>query len=223
MKKTFFFILLIFSSCNKKVDYKNYQKKIIEENLDLKRELKYEYYSDSVIKEVSEIENGRKHGRIIQFSSEGLIKRKIFINYKGEMVGDETLFDSLGRISEHLFRLNSDTILFYSKFKENEKLSFFEGRPYYLHGYAEVNAGDTLSFYIAAPLIPKHKTYVSFYETNISDFRVDYVNDIRQFKYHVVVPFDIKKLEFNLKVEIKDSSNNTIISDFNNELDVIIK
>jgi hypothetical protein len=223
MNKTIIAILLVFSSCNEKINYKIYQEKIINENLDLKKELKFEYYSDSLIKEVSEIENGRKHGRVIQFSSIGLITRKLFLNHKGETVGDETIFDNLGKISEHFFRLNPETILFYSKFSDNEKLSFFEGRPFYLHGYSEINEGDTLSFYIAAPIIPNHKTHISFYEKTIEDFRIDYINDIRQFKYHIIVPPETKKLEFILKVAIKDSLDNIIINDFDDEISVKVK
>ena len=222
-KIALFFFLIVLFSCNQKLKHKDYQKKIIEEYLDIKKELNYEFYNDSLIKEVFEVVNSKKQGRVIQFSSKGLIKRVMFINSEGKIVGDDSKFDDFGILSEHFFRLDSETNLFYSKFSNNGKLISFEGRPYYLHGSDEIKEGDTLTFYIAAPIIPKHKTHITFYEENIKESRVNYINDIRQYLYKIIVPSNKKKLNFNLKVEIKDSLNNIIISDFDDKIAVSVK
>ena len=215
--------ILIFSNCKDKFNHKDYQRRVIEENLNLETDLSFEYYKDSIIKEVSEIENGRKHGRTIQFSSEGLIKRIYFVNSDHEIVGDESIFDELGILSEHFFKLDSERLLFYAKFSPQGKFEYSEGNPRYLHGRSEGFVGDTLSFYIATPIIPGFQTNVSFFEKNIKSSRVDYLNDIRQLNYKIIVPSDTKKLQFCLKIEIKDSLNNIIIEDLDDDINVEVK
>ena len=94
-KIALFFFLIVLFSCNQKLKHKDYQKKIIEEYLDIKKELNYEFYNDSLIKEVFEVVNSKKQGRVIQFSSKGLIKR-VFnqkVRRRRGFDGDITVFN----------------------------------------------------------------------------------------------------------------------------------
>jgi len=226
MNRLIVIILLILVGCNKKNEIRKYQDKIINEILSSKKlsskKLKYKYFKNAIIEEVSEIENGKIQGKIIQFSSNGLIKKIIFINKDGDTVGDETVYNDYGNIAEHFFRLDLEKTLFYANFFNDGTLNFNEGSPYFIQGTSEVKIGDTLSFYIAAPLIPKHKTHITFFEKNIEESRVDYINDIRQLNYKLVVPPDFNKLEFTLCVEIKNSKNNVILKHCDDDIKISV-
>ena len=138
------------------------------------------------------------------------IRRKFFINKFDDKVGDETFFDNNGIITEHTFSLTSEQLLFCAKFSNKGKLIEKDGFPYFIQGRSVAKVGDTIKFYIAAPIIPGFKTNVEFYEDSDLSTGINYINDIRQYKYRYVV--NIKKnLEFDLVINIKDSLNNTVV------------
>lgn len=218
MKINIWIVFFILVSCQKKDVLENYQKKIIKENL--KGNLIYEYYEDSIIKKASEASNNKVLGYTIEFSNKGILRRKYFTNYKGEIVGDESIFNKSGSLREHFFRLNSESLLFYAKFKNDGDLDYTEGSPFFIHGKNKASLGDTISFYIATPIIPKYKTKVVFYQKKDLKTKVEYYNDIRQFNYKYVI-VENKNLEFYLNIKIKDSIGNSILN-YSDTINVIV-
>lgn len=222
MNKFLILISVFLTSCDNQQEIKEYQKKFIAENVNPKCELKFEYFEDSIIKQVSEVRNGKILGTQLHFSPNGIIRRRIFINEFGKTVGDETLYDEEGKMQDHYFGINIDTTLFHAKFSKNGKLISYEGHPRYLFGNSYAYPSDTLIFYIAAPLIPKHKTQVTIFEKNMKESWVRYINDIRQFDYKFVVPDDVTRLNFVLEIEIKDGEDKTIIKDINPNIEIMV-
>jgi len=209
--KIFFLLSLVIISCDEVSTNKGLQTDIAK--VYLQGELKYEYYNDSTIREVYKVNKfGHKQGRIVRFTPFGGLKRLLFINAEGDTVGDDSRFNS-GQLSEHFFRLSSNELLFYAKFSESGEVLLSEGRPFFLRGRSEVHVGDTLTFYLASPIIPGFQTHVKFGQIGEISSQIDYINDLRQFTYKKIMP-TTGSFNFVLKIQIKDTIGNIIIQDF---------
>ena len=215
-----FFSVVVMVSCihkNKEDnEVRTYQESVIKKALGSHEKLNYIYYPDSIIKEVFKLNGlGEKQGRIISFSPKGKLKRIYFINNTGNVVGDESVFNNTGILSEHFFRLDIETLLFYSKFNNQGSLIVEQGHPWFLQGLSDVQLGDTLVYYIACPLIPNFKTHVKFGMSEEPSSWVSYSNDLRQFTYKRIM-IEEGRHKFNLKVEIRNKENKIVIKDSTN-------
>src|SRR5690606_7720732 len=156
---------------------------------------------DSIIKTVFAMSGHQFHGKGLSFYPSGRIKNILFINEDGKKVGDETNFNLDGNITEYLFWLDEDNLLFHLTFKNN-KIESIDGKPWYIQGRDKVKLNDTVSFYIAAPLIPQHITNVSVGLIEDPSKTVNYINDIRQMKYKLVMKeIGVRNLKLMIKIE----------------------
>ena len=204
------FLLLTIISCNENKEVASKQDNII--NQFLHEDPERTYYPDSSLKEVYQTDSmGKMLGRVLRFSKEGILDRLYFVNKAGDTLGDDSRFIN-GNLAEHFFRLNGNTNMFYAKFKPNGKLDYFKGSPFFISGTSRIKQGDTLSFYIATPIIPGFQTDVCFGQNGVSASQVSYINDLRQFTYRKVMA---KKgeCEFCLHVQIRDSIGDAILED----------
>lgn len=206
-------IIIILTGCNNQETVKaivSNQKEFIGTIYEDTTGLKYSFYENSVIKEVYKLNSGKKRGKIISFTPEGTVQRIIFVNEKGEEIGDESIYTN-GSLTEHLFKLNENDLLFYLELKENS-ITHIDGHPWFISGVDTASISDTISYYIASPIIPGYKTHVKFGMVNDSSSWLSYVNDIRQMKYKNVINKP-GNYEFKLVVEIRDRTGKTPIID----------
>lgn len=173
--------------------------------------LQYEFYEDSIIKHVSILSANKPHGKIVSFHANGKMKNIMFFNKAGEKLGDETNFNLEGIMTEHLFRLDENNLLFYVKFDERNK-KYIDGKPWYLHGPEKVKLNDTALYYIATPLIPNFTTKVSFGLLEDSSTTINYLNDLRQMEYKIVMN-EIGMRKLKLVVNISDVNQNVLVQD----------
>lgn len=189
MKHITFLLALLFG-CNEPT-IKSKQLEII--NNYLYGQIQYEYFNDTIIKSAYKINenSGNKVGRVLEFSEDGSLNRIIFINYLGEIVGDESIFID-DRVSKHYFFRNSEMLLFYAKFYEGQFI-LSKGNPFYLAVESEILVGDTVDFYISTPIIPGYQTDLMFgqigkEESNVTHRNEYHKGELEQFTYKKEMP-----------------------------------
>lgn len=206
-------VLALLFSCNEPT-IKSKQLEIV--NNYLSGQIEYDYYNDTIIKEAYIIdESGQKKGRILQFGQDGALNRIFFINYKGDTVGDESIFLN-GRVSKHYFYRNSEILLFYAKFYEGQFIRS-EGKPFFLSVESEIAIDDTVDFYIATPIIPGYQTELIFGQVGEEESIVKHKNkynnnELEQFRYKRKMS-NKGSFDFCLQVQIIDSQENIIIKE----------
>jgi len=206
-----YFLIILILGCQE-VDISNKYTFELRSNNFEKENLKVDYYPDSSIKEAYKVDSlGQKRGKIFEFSKSGIIERIYFLNNSGELVGDESIFNDLGFLTDHFFRLDSNSLLFYAKFTEKGKLLKTKGEPFLISYTDKIRVGDTASFYIATPIIPGFRTDVTFQQDRVPSSKVSYTNDLRQYTYRKVMS-DTGQFLFLLNIRIEDSLNKQVIN-----------
>ena len=150
------FLTLIIVKCKSGADTSDTikaQKVAIAQIYSSNERLHYAFYSDSIIKNVSSMTFDQSGGKVVSFHTSGKMKNVSFFNKDGKKVGDETKFDLNGNMTEHLFWLNENDLLFHLTFNE-KKIKRIDGKPWYINGPEKVMLNDTALYYIATPLIP---------------------------------------------------------------------
>ena len=156
---------------------------------------------------------------VLKFNSKGKLLSKFFLDKHGNKVGDEIHFDVNKGFNDYYFWKDSKSLLFTGIYNE-EKIFATEGKPWLISGPSSVESGDTILYYIAAPLIPNFKTKVRFGKKD-RDLEIEYFNDIRQMDYKTIID-EIGLHEFLLKVDIINSEKKVVYSDSTSvELEVL--
>lgn len=154
--------------------------------------------------------DNKYRGKVI-FFEKGNLSKMIYINPNGYKIGDESFFKQNKLISHNFWR-DSVNLLFYVNFKNDMQVEKYEGKPWLIRGKPHANMGDTAQYYIATPIIPYHKTLVTFGDERFAETIINYENDIRQFIYKIPVS-EPDNYNFKLEVDIVNMKGDTIISD----------
>lgn len=205
-------IWLFFSCCdNQKTDsILLSQKKSIDTYLSGDGILEYKYFDNNgIMKEVKKLD-ALGSSTILQFNVNGGLQHKYFLDKYGNKAGDEIHFNTNEEFNDYFFWRDPETLLFTGVFN-NEKIFATEGKPWLISGQSNIEPGDTVLFYIAAPLIPNFRTRIRFGKTN-GDLETEYFNDIRQMDYKTII-HEIGLHEFTLKVDIINTDDKVVFTD----------
>lgn len=218
-----FFVFLsfvVFFSCKtgnrgaEKDEELNHQKEIVDSIFNDSGIVDYVYFDNGLIKKAY-IEDSSKNnkGWNVEFYESGGVKDVYYINFKGKMAGNRTLFDTNGDVDSHYYIGESERIYFKADF-ENGQLDSVKGDPWFVYGKMKYSVGDTCLIYIATPVIPGYESFCRFGSKKLSGSFVEFSNESR-IKYRH--PLKEKgSFKYDLKFFLFKNDSNIVYSDSTN-------
>lgn len=203
MRKLFYLIFIVFllNSCERESVLKSDESTLVYE---------VTTKGDSLIAQNDSIIISRKINcpTIVSASKYNKLTHKYFLNDSCDRVGTEIYFDDEYMSKEVYFWLDSTNLLFRSDVTKNNNFQKTEGHPWYIHGADSASVGDTIDYFIAAPIIDDIVTKITFRQNESRKSEISYNNDLRQMTLRKVVN---SKSNVNLKLIVSFLDNDTIV------------